>query len=144
MKIIIPLDAESLGGASIEATDGFEILAEKDKVVALQFYDLSDKISWFEEFDMMYCQRQHDPNTVKVIRKVTDDEIKTLRIPLWIQGDDYPECCGKVMKFVGQINDNNICAEAPEGAKMWWHDAASFYVFTCPECLEVKAVGQQY
>ena len=34
--------------------------------------------------------------------------------------------------------------DLPPGAKLWWHDAASFYVFTCSQCLECKAVGQQY
>ncbi len=48
------------------------------------------------------------------------------------------------MHFVGQMDDNKICCEAPDGAKFWWHDAASFYVFTCDQCLDVKAVGQQF
>ncbi len=30
------------------------------------------------------------------------------------------------------------------GAKRWWHDQASFYVFTCSQCLESKAIGQQH
>jgi hypothetical protein len=67
-----------------------------------------------------------------------------LRIPSWIQTEEIPECCGNEMHFVGQIDDDFICRERPEGAKYWWHDTASFYVFTCPECLGCKAVGQQF
>ncbi len=66
------------------------------------------------------------------------------RIPLWIQGEEVPECCGRAMHFVGQIDDDRICTEPPIGAKLWWHDGASFYVFTCSQCLACKAVGQQF
>lgn len=79
-----------------------------------------------------------------MIRKATEDERRSFRIPLWIQGDEIPECCGRPMHFVGQLDDDRICMERPEGAKLWWHDKASFYVFTCAQCLECKAVGQQF
>ena len=69
---------------------------------------------------------------------------KTIRNPWWIQGDETPECCGQAMHFVGQLNDYQIYMEPPEGAKLWWHDLASFYVFTCSQCLDCKAIGQQY
>ena len=48
------------------------------------------------------------------------------------------------MHFVGQLDDDRICTERPADATMWWHDAASFYVFTCSQCMECKAVGQQF
>lgn len=51
--------------------------------------------------------------------------------------------CSRPMFFVGQIDDDRICMEPPAGAELWWHDKASFYVFTCSKCLECKAVGQQ-
>ena len=35
------------------------------------------------------------------------------------------------MFFVGQLDDDSICMERPEGADLWWYDKASFYVFTC-------------
>jgi hypothetical protein len=101
-------------------------------------------VEWFDTFELLYCQRQHDPQTIKVIRKATEEERRLYRIPLWIQSEEVPECCGQSMQFVGQIDDDRICAEPPEGAKLWWHDAASFYVFTCSQCLECKAVGQQF
>jgi hypothetical protein len=72
------------------------------------------------------------------------EDYNKYRTPLWIQGEDVPDCCGKPMFFVGQIDDNEICTEAPPDAKYWRHDRASFYVFTCSQCLSVKAVGQQY
>jgi len=92
----------------------------------------------------MYCQQQHDPNVIKVIREATIDELKLFRVPLWIQGDETPQCCGRPMQFVGQIDDDRLCTEPPENAKMWWHDVASFYVFTCSQCLECKVIGQQF
>ena len=92
----------------------------------------------------MYAQRQHDPDIVKVIRKATNEEVVLFRVPVWIQGEEVPECCGRPMFFVGQIDDDNICMERPPHANLWWHDVASFYVFSCSQCLECKAVGQQF
>ena len=144
MKALIPLSEDEPGGPFISANDlQFHILAEREKVVIIEFYDKPENVEWLDNFELLYCQKQHDPETVKVIRKATEEERKRFRIPLWIQGEDVPECCGQPMHFVGQINDDNLCAEPPEGAVMWWHDAASFYVFTCSKCLECKAVGQQ-
>jgi len=144
MKILIPLSADQLGGPFAAVEEGFEVLAKRDKALIVLFYKRPQGIEWFEEFEEMYCQQQHASDTIKVIRKATDEERKLFRIPLWIQGDEVPECCGQPMHFVGQIDDDRICTEAPPGAKMWWHDVASFYVFTCSQCLECKAVGQQF
>ena len=124
--------------------DCFEVLAARDKVLIIRFRSLPEEIDWFGNFEFMFCQRQHDPETVKVVRKATDEDRRLYRVPLWIQGDEVPECCGEAMHFVGQIDDDRICMERPDGAKVWWHDAASFYVFTCSQCLECKAVGQQF
>jgi len=33
------------------------------------------------------------------------------------------------MFFIGQIDDNTLCIEAPEGTKLQCHDVASFYIF---------------
>ena len=71
-------------------------------------------------------------------------QAKKFRNPHWIQGEEIPECCGQAMFFVGQVDDHRIWTEPPEGARLWWHDLASFYVFTCSQCLECKAIGQQY
>ncbi|HET6247724.1 MAG TPA: hypothetical protein VFE47_08510 [Tepidisphaeraceae bacterium] len=67
-----------------------------------------------------------------------------LGAPQWISGDDTPECCGRPMFFVGQMKDENLHREAPDDCRLWWHDIAFFYVFTCPQCMSVKAVGQQF
>lgn len=66
------------------------------------------------------------------------------RKPVWIQNPEEPECCGRKMVFVGQINDTGICKSRPEQAKRWWGDLPSFYVFTCSQCLKCNAIGQQY
>ena len=145
MKALIPKSPDQLGGPFVTADDDrFEVLASRENVVIVDFHSVPEGIDWFENFEFMFCQRQHDPKTVKVIRKATDEDRRLYRVPLWIQGDEIPACCGKPMHFVGQIDDERICSEPPEGAKMWWHDVASFYVFTCSQCLECKAVGQQF
>ncbi|MEM9414195.1 MAG: hypothetical protein AAGA29_01800 [Planctomycetota bacterium] len=144
MKALIPTDPNSLTGPFIEAdVDRFDVRAITSDVVLLDFFAVPEGITWFDDFELMYCQRQHDPNVVKVIRKATDEEWKLYRVPLWVQGEHEPECCGQPMFFVGQIDDDRICMERPEGAKLWWHDAASFYVFTCSQCMECKAFGDQ-
>lgn len=145
MKAIIPLSPQDPGGAFVTvADDDFEVLARKDRICLVEFIELPDAITWFAEFELMYCQVQHDGETFKVIRAATEDERTRYRVPLWIQDEEIPECCGQPMCFVGQIDDDLLCTEPPEGAELWWHDAASFYVFTCPKCLGVKAVGQQF
>jgi hypothetical protein len=145
MKALIPHNEGDLGGPLVTAGDDrFHIRAEREKAVIIEFYDAPGEAGWIGNFELLYCQKQHDPATVKVIRKATDEERRSFRIPLWIQGEEVPECCGQPMHFVGQIDDDNLCAEPPDGAEVWWHDVASFYVFTCSKCLGCKAVGQQY
>ena len=144
MNVLIPSYPDQLAGPFVTATDGFDVLARRGKAVIVSFYERPEPIRWFDDFELLYCQEQHRPDTLKVIRKATEDERKLFRIPLWIQGDDFPECCGRPMHFVGQIDDDQICTEPPDGAKLWWHDAASFYVFTCSQCLECTAIGQQF
>ena len=122
----------------------FTVYAKRSGAVILDFHELPEEVDWFEDFEFMYCREQHDSATVKVIRRATSEELKMFRVPIWIQDEEVPECCGIPMQFVGQIDDNDLCTERPAGAKLWWHDAASFYVFTCAQCLECKAVGQQY
>lgn len=145
MKALIPRTPEHLGGPFVTAdSDLFEVLAARDEVVIIEFHSPPAGVDWFDTFEFLYCQRQRDQETVKVIRKATEEERRIFRIPLWIQGEDVPECCGLPMHFVGQLDDHCICLERPAGAKLWWHDKASFYVFTCAQCLECKAVGQQF
>jgi len=144
VKACIPTLPDDLDGPSVIADAGsFEVRAERDDVVLVEFIDLPDAIEWFDTHQLMYCRRQPDLVTIKVIRQATEGERRQFRVPLWIQGDLVPNCCGRAMFFVGQIDDDTICLESPVGAKKWWHDKASFYVFTCSQCLKSTAVGQQ-
>lgn len=103
MKAIIPISVDQLGGPSITAdADYFEVLAERDKVVLVEFIALPDQIVWLNTYELM-CQRQHDPDTIKVVRKATAEERRQFRVPLWIQGEELPVCCGRQMFFVGQM-----------------------------------------
>ena len=101
------------------------------------------KLGWLDDFEHFIFQLLPDGSR-KAIRKATEEELKTFRVPIWIQGEEIPICCSREMVFVGQIDDNVLCTERPEDAKLWWHDAASFYVFTCPICLSSAAIGQQF
>jgi hypothetical protein len=144
MKALIPKTPDALGGpfATVDG-DQFDVLARRGKAALVEFHSLPEGVDWFDTYELMHCQAQHDADVIKVIRVATDEERALLRVPLWIQGDEVPECCGRPMFFVGQIDDDRICTERPGDAKLWWHDKASFYVFTCSQCLECKAVGQQ-
>ena len=144
MRILVPSSPDQLGGPFVSVAEGFDVLAQRDKVLIVEFFDRPEGIEWVDGFGLLYCQQELDPQTFKVIRKASEEERKLFRIPLWIQSDDVPECCGRAMHFVGQIDDDRICTERPADATLWWHDKASFYVFTCSQCLECKAVGQQF
>ncbi len=142
-NIQIPVDPLDLGGPFLLG-HAF-ILSERDGRGVAE-YGLTDEkqVAWLEEFDYVYFQVLGDSETLKAVRKATDEDIKKYRVPLWIQNEEVPSCCGWPMAFVGQLDDNMICTEPPQDAKMWWHDTASFYVFTCSQCLSVQAVGQQF
>jgi hypothetical protein len=145
MKVLVPKSPDQLGGPFVTVDESrMKILAEGDKVLIVRFIQVPERIDWFKDFEFMVAQRQNDPATMKIIRTATPEDLRLYRLPVWIQDEEQPECCGKPMRFVGQIDDNQICMERPPDAKMWWHDAASFYVFTCDQCLECKAVGQQF
>ena len=145
MQALIPILPHQLGGPFVTADQSrFEIRANRGRTVIICFHSVPQEISWFKDFEFMFCQAQHDPDMVKVIRTATSNELRQLRVPIWIQGDEIPECCGRPMHFIGQIDDDRLCTERPPDAKLWWHDVASFYVFTCDQCLECKAVGQQF
>lgn len=142
-EIQLPLDPSNLGGSF--STGKAIVLAMNDGRGIAELSSYNEKeINWLKDYEYVYFQTLKDGETLKAIRKATDEDIKKFRVPIWIQSEEEPDCCGKPMFFVGQIDDDSICAEAPSDAKMWWHDASSFYVFTCSECLSVKTVGQQF
>jgi hypothetical protein len=72
MTAIVPVSPEDLGGPSLEVDDGFfEVLARRKGVVLIEFHAVPVGISWFDTFELMFCQFQHNQNTIKVIRKAT-------------------------------------------------------------------------
>ncbi len=139
--VIIPRSLDALGGPFVVGQA--EIEAERGGRGVCCISELNEPVDWIDDFEHGYFQVQADGSR-KVIRKATEDDIRQFRVPIWVQSPEYPVCCGQEMIFVGQIDDDRICTEPPQNAKMWWHDAASFYVFTCPQCLECAAIGQQY
>lgn len=141
VDVIVPRSPDALGGPFVAGRA--EINAERGGRGVCCIREVSEPVDWLNDSEECYFQVQADGSR-KVIRKATDEDIRQFRVPRWIQSPEYPICCGKEMTFVGQINDDRICTEPPSDAKMWWHDAASFYVFTCPQCLECVAIGQQY
>jgi hypothetical protein len=141
VDVLFPEDVSKLGGPFVAGRAELNSLRGDRGVGCLTFVER--KLTWLDDFEHFVFQVLAD-GTRKAIRKATDEDIKRFRVPIWIQGEAVPICCGREMVFVGQIDDNEICTERPDDAKLWWHDVASFYVFTCPQCLECKAVGQQY
>ncbi len=139
--VVVPQSPAALGGPFTAGRAA--IVSERRGRGVCCIRDLADPVDWIKDCDNCYFQIQADGSR-KVIRKATDEDIHKFRVPSWIQSPEVPICCGKEMIFVGQINDDRICTEPPADATVWWHDAASFYVFTCPYCLECAAVGQQY
>jgi hypothetical protein len=144
MKALIPIDQDHLGGPyAIIDDDRLSLRGDRGKYVVCEFSSLPGEVAWFFPMELMFCQRQHDPNVVKVLRKATRDEYQLFRVPIWIQDEHTLECCDQQMYFVGQVDDSYLYMERPADAKLWWHDFASFYVFTCSQCLGCKVIGQQ-
>lgn len=106
--------------------------------------NLADSVDWCRDFESLLCSYDVRAAAFRAHCVATEEHCKAYRVATFIQGEEVPLCCGKPMYFVGQIDDNNICTEPPLEHKHWWHDVASFYVFTCSTCLECKAVGQQF
>ena len=52
--------------------------------------------------------------------------------PDWLQGEEWPECCGTRMTFYGQLDSI--------GDKYDLADCGMIYVFVCYDCFEVKSV----
>src|SRR5262249_45565263 len=141
VDVLLPEDLSNLAGPLVPGQAEQVSLRGDCGVGCLTFVER--KLAWIDDFEYFVFQVLAD-GTLKAIRKATGDDIKKFRVPIWIQGEEVPICCGRAMVFVGQLDDDEICTERPEDAQLWWHDAASFYVFTCPQCLECKAVGQQF
>jgi hypothetical protein len=140
-EFFFPESLEQLGGPCVRGRA--EINSRREDCGVGCMTSVERKLSWLDDFAHFVFQVLPD-GTHKAIRRATQEDIKKFRVPIWIQGEAVPICCDREMIFIGQLDDNDICTERPEGAKMWWHDAASFYVFTCPMCLSVAAVGQQF
>jgi hypothetical protein len=141
---------------SLEIPDGVwltgvaEILTahmEETRIAGLGIARISrlDGVStWLPEGDDVYFKTVIDGYTLEAVRKPEPADYRHFRLPVWIQEPEIPSCCEHPMMFVGQLDDNLLCTQWPPDAALWWHDASSFYVFTCPQCLGVKAVGQQF
>lgn len=141
-ELLLPESLEKLDGPTIVAE--VEVLAlKKDRGLA-RILSTERPVAWIVDFEAVEFSVLCDGATFKAFKKASEEDYRCYRVPLWIQGDEVPLCCDQEMIFVGQIDDDTICMEPPAGAKLWWHDRASFYVFTCPKCLSVTAVGQQF
>jgi hypothetical protein len=140
--ILLPESLENLGGPTVVAE--VEVLALKEDRGLALILSINSPVAWIENFEAVEFSVLRDGATFKAFKKAGEEDYRRYRVPLWIQGDEVPICCDHEMIFVGQIDDDTICTEPPVGAKLWWHDRASFYVFTCPKCLTTTAVGQQF
>lgn len=106
--------------------------------------EIDNEPDWTEDCGNVYFEILADGKTLRALRVPTCDDYRILRVPRWIQYDETPQCCGHPMFFVGDLDEPLLWKERPPSARRWWHDAAAFYVFTCPVCLSVRAIGQQF
>jgi hypothetical protein len=145
LEVIVPLrpDDAKFGSVVCKARQ-FAVLVSKPDAVFIEFDSLPEQITWFEPNVILYCEWRIDLlATIEVIREATEGDRTRHRVPLWVQEPEIPKCCKRPMFFVGQFDDNSLASDEPPDAEVWWHDWASFYIFTCPYCLKVKAIGQQ-
>jgi hypothetical protein len=140
--IVLPFSLADMNGAS--ATADAEILALRGDRGLARILSTDSPVAWIQDFEEVEFAVLKDGETYRAFRKADEHDLRRYRVPRWIQGDEVPICCEREMLFVGQIDDDTICLEPPAGARLWWHDKASFYVFTCPNCLSATAVGQQF
>src|SRR4051794_35012855 len=113
MKALIPMSPDQLGGPFIEAVEGsFEVLAQRGKAMIIRFISLDDRGGWCKDFHKMYCQVQHDPQVIKVIREATLEEYKLFRVPIWIQDPEIPECCGQQCNLWGRLTTSDFAQSA--------------------------------
>jgi hypothetical protein len=139
--VLFPEALSSLGGPFVPGKA--EVISTRGDRGVGCLTSVERKLTWLDDFEHFVFQVLPDGGR-NAVRKATGEDIKKFRVPIWIQGEEIPICCDREMVFVGQLDDNVLCTERPDGAKLWWHDAASFYVFTCPICLSSAAVGQQF
>jgi hypothetical protein len=151
-RVDIPIDPASRDGACVSGTVRWDLMelwyVDENAVGVMQSaFDLAmadyDKVAWADEAAYVFVSVNRAARLLRVLGPASKDDARKYRAPQWIQGSEVPSCCRMRMHFVGQIDDDDLCMERPPGAVLWWHDCASFYVFTCSICLGVKAVGQQ-
>ena len=149
----IPVDHHSPDGECLRCkmrADSFDFwmadengLSVTETMADLSGTDLK-RAAWFKDSYWAFVRVNRENRILRFVGPASEEDAVSYRAPRWIQSSEVPTCCGVRMYFVGQIDDDEICNQAPPGAVLWWHDAASFYVFTCAICLGTKAVGQQY
>src|SRR5437762_13941372 len=119
-EIQIPASPDDLGGPFILGVASIESNTTDRGVASIE--RLTEPVDWLAECDDVYFQTLRDGETLQAVRPATADDHRTYRAPVWIQDAEIPECCGRPMFFVGQIDDKALCTERPPGAKYWWHD----------------------
>jgi len=147
--IRIPATKGDRSGPSILTRGGIISAITEDDIQTNRFiatpnWLLPHEETWCRSSDRLLCEFEPDGQTLFALDAVGRNDLAPYRVPRFIQSEEWPMCCGRSMHFVGQLDDEGIRNSPPPGFKFWWHDAASFYVFTCCLCLECKAIGQQY
>ncbi len=141
VKVIVPVDPSIPDGPRLEASAVVESHSPARGVASIIRMD--GTLEWTGERDVVYFEVTPKGESI-ALRLATDDDCRVCRAPIWIGEVEIPVCCGMPMYFVGQIDDDRIQYESPAWAKKWWTDSASFFVFTCSQCRNVSAAGQQF
>lgn len=108
----------SLARQSLKAPSGPTLLRRESRFRLVQYDDSASR----ESPDDAYCASV-DAKDSKTLGKVGGR-------PLWMQGDETPQCkCGAKMRFVVQL-------EARGGGGINFGDAGAGYAFVCESCAE--------
>lgn len=143
-EIRLPRSLDDLEGEYVVAKAFLVVIRGRSGIAVLDdFIEIPNEPDWTESCGHIFFEVLDQGRTFRAVRIPTEDDYRRLRVPRWIQDDETPTCCGQSMLFVGHLDDDRLCRESPVDARKWWHDEARFFVFTCPVCLSVKAIGQQ-
>lgn len=149
VTVLVPKSLDDVRGDA-NRVQGFlmssvnEVTIGKNRFVVRAIFLHEQDEAWCEAVDALLCEFDQAAGAFRALRIATLEERDELRVPCFIQDDERPSCCGRRMFYVGRLDDNRLCAEPPPEYELWWHDIASFYVYTCSICMECKVVGQQF
>src|SRR5262245_49283484 len=94
----VPLKQGRPTGPAIQAHAHVLSVVSQPAIQANEFiafsYDIEGRVKWCKDFDNLLCAFESDGSTLIARRKATTRDLKRLGCPQFIQGDEWPLCCG--------------------------------------------------